>query len=93
MIMIFKLLLDFSLDTSECDRVLNYTLPIIANKDQGLCHVSSSCDRLTCCVYIAPIKRHAQVALVLNTCSYGMEAEIDNLRITRNLFSYKWGIL
>lgn len=79
------------LNDSECGRFSNYTLPTITNKEQVLCHLPSSCDRVGCCVYIAPVKRHAQVVLLLNTCSYQMEAEIDNLRITRSLFTYTWG--
>lgn len=79
---------------SECEHFLNYTLPILTNNtstDQVRCHLPSSCDIVRCCVYIAPVKRHAQVVLLINTCSYQMEAEIDNLKVTRNLFTYTWG--
>lgn len=75
----------------ECENLSNYTLPTIANEDQVKCHLSPSCDQFKCCVYAAPVKRHAQVVLSMNTCSYQMEVEIDNLRITRNLFTYTWG--
>ena len=40
---------------------------------------------------MAPVRRHARVDLVVNTCSYQMEAVIDNLRFTRSLFTYTWG--
>lgn len=85
------IIISLSLNDSECDRFPNYTLPTLTNKEQVLCHLPSSCDRVRCCVYIAPVKRHAQVVLSMNTCSYQMEAEIDNLRITRSLFTYAWG--
>ena len=76
---------------TECESLSNYTLPAITHKDQVLCHISSSCDQVSCCVYMAPVRRHARVDLVVNTCNYQMEAVIDNLRFTRNLFTYTWG--
>ncbi|XP_062576732.1 uncharacterized protein LOC134238620, partial [Saccostrea cucullata] len=78
---------------NECEQYPNYTLPILTNKNQVLCHVPSTCDRVSCCVYIAPVQRHAEVELVLNTCSYQMEASIDNLKISLNLFTYAWGTI
>ena len=80
-----------SLIDAECESLSNYTLPAIPHKDKVLCHIPSSCDQVSCCVYMAPVRRHARVDLVVNTCSYQMEAVIDNLRFTRSLFTYTWG--
>nr|XP_022295052.1 uncharacterized protein LOC111105175 [Crassostrea virginica] len=78
---------------NECESLSNYTLPAIPHKDKVLCHIPSSCDQVSCCVYMAPVRRHARVDLVVNTCSYQMEAVIDNLRFTRSLFTYTWGTM
>ena len=80
-----------SLIDAECESLSNYTLPAIPHKDKVLCQIPSSCDQVSCCVYMAPVRRHARVDLVVNTCSYQMEAVIDNLRFTRSLFTYTWG--
>ncbi|XP_062581277.1 uncharacterized protein LOC134243073, partial [Saccostrea cucullata] len=77
---------------NECEKYPNYTLPSISNK-VVVCHIPSTCDRVSCCVYIAPVQRHTEVKLLVNTCSYQMEALIDNLKISRNLFTYTWGTM
>ncbi|XP_062582876.1 uncharacterized protein LOC134244633, partial [Saccostrea cucullata] len=75
---------------NECEKFPNYTLPTIPNKNEVLCHILSTCDRVSCCVYIAPVQRHVEMKLILNTCSYQLEAMLDNVKITRNMFKYTW---
>ena len=63
----------------------------ITDPDRVRCHIPSSCDRISCCVYIPEVQRHAKLELNMDTCNYQMEGAIDNLRYTYGLFDYTFG--
>lgn len=69
----------------------NDTVSNITDPDRVRCHIPSSCDRISCCVYIPEVQRHAKLELNMDTCNYQMEGAIDNLRYTYGLFDYTFG--
>ena len=55
------------------------------------CHMKSSCDSISCCVYIAEIMRHALVNFELDVCDHTMNGSIEQLRVSTDLMNYVWG--
>lgn len=76
---------------AECTSFPNDTVSNITDTNKVRCHIPSSCDRVTCCVYVQEVHRHAKLELNMDTCNYQMEGAIDNLRNTYALFDYSWG--
>ncbi|XP_062596534.1 uncharacterized protein LOC134257978, partial [Saccostrea cucullata] len=76
---------------NECKLFPNDTLTDISDTDTVRCHVPSSCDRVMCCVYIQPVQRHAQMELIIDTCTYDMEGVIDNLKVPYRILDRDWG--
>ncbi|XP_056006426.1 uncharacterized protein LOC130050400 [Ostrea edulis] len=67
------------------------TLGNISNPAEIRCHIASSCDQISCCMYLAPVKRHVETVTKFNFCRYKMEARIDKLKDTTDLLDYSWG--
>ena len=74
--------------SSECPSA---TVGTISNPNAIRCHMTSSCDQISCCIYLAPVKRHVEVVTKFNFCGYKMEARIDKLKDTLDLLDYVWG--
>ena len=55
------------------------------------CHMKSSCDSISCCVYIAEIKRHALVNFELDVCDHTVNGSIEQLQVSTDLMNYVWG--
>lgn len=76
---------------SECPNIPTSALGSIAKPAEVRCHVTSSCDQISCCVYLAPVKRHIEVQTRFNFCGYKVDASIDKLKDTTDLLDYVWG--
>ena len=74
--------------SSECPSA---TVGTISNPNAIRCHMTSSCDQISCCIYLAPVKRHIEVVTKFNFCGYKLEARIDKLKDTTDLLDYVWG--
>ena len=76
----------------EC-AVSTASLTDVTHQDKVKCHIPSSCNYVRCCVYIEPVKRHTEVELKMNTCTYEMVTAVGNqvAKAEKNLFNYAWG--
>jgi len=55
------------------------------------CHISNSCTKLECCVFIQELSRQFTVFLDLDTCSHTFTYGIENITIVKTKDSFSFG--
>lgn len=76
---------------TDCNGTFRAPLPSLAGK-AVTCHISSSCAALQCCVKVPIISTTFTTKLEVDPCNFKMTVEIEQLKFTKNLFDYEWGL-
>ncbi|VDI76849.1 Hypothetical predicted protein, partial [Mytilus galloprovincialis] len=72
---------------NECT---NITAPFKLN-ESVVCHITETCDRVTCCAEIPVLKRYIYASVNLRTCDYLLDVDIEENHFEFNLINYEWG--
>ncbi|XP_063408919.1 uncharacterized protein LOC134692400 [Mytilus trossulus] len=73
---------------NECT---NITAPSINLNDSVVCHITETCDRVTCCAEITVLKRYIYASVNLRTCDYLLDVDLEENHFEFSLINYKWG--
>ncbi|CAG2251012.1 unnamed protein product [Mytilus edulis] len=77
---------------SECDNVTSGDLTALTSSEL-LCHIATDCISVSCCAKSEVLKRDFYVAATMDTCSYTLTIQLENLIIEKDLLSYAWGTM
>ncbi|CAC5398334.1 unnamed protein product [Mytilus coruscus] len=73
---------------NEC---ANITAPSIKLNESVACHITETCDRVTCCAEIPVLKRYIYASVNLRTCDYLLDVDLEENHFEFNLINYEWG--
>ncbi|XP_076086944.1 uncharacterized protein LOC143057518 [Mytilus galloprovincialis] len=73
---------------NEC---ANITVPSIKLNKSVVCHITETCDRVTCCAEIPVLKRYIYASVNLRTCDYILDVDLEENHFEFSLINYKWG--
>ncbi|VDI15760.1 Hypothetical predicted protein [Mytilus galloprovincialis] len=69
----------------------NITAPYIKLNESVVCHITETCDRVTCCAEIPVLKRYIYASVNLRTCDYILDVDLEENHYEFSLINYKWG--
>ncbi|VDI67222.1 Hypothetical predicted protein [Mytilus galloprovincialis] len=69
----------------------NITTPLVQLNQSVVCHITESCDTVTCCAEIPVLKRYVYASVNLRTCDYILDVYLEEQHFEFNLMDYEWG--
>ncbi|VDH98959.1 Hypothetical predicted protein [Mytilus galloprovincialis] len=75
---------------NECNNVTSGDLTLLPSTEL-LCHIATDCNAVSCCAKSDVLKRDFFVSVTMNTCSYTLKIQLENLIIEKDLLNYAWG--